>query len=106
MELGIKLEPGHDDNHFCQPAQVQILNDGRILVTDGYCNSRVMIFTKAGKFESKVENNEMSIVHSITVDECMDRLFIADRENSRVFEYSLSTLKKVGSGRFRLLHSN
>lgn len=100
MELGTKLEPGHDENHFCKPTQVAVLNDGRVLVADGYCNSRVMVFTKEGKLDHELKNNEMRVVHSIVADECNDSLFIADRENSKVIIYTLSKFKKVATGGF------
>ena len=42
LELGVKLQPGSDDRHFCKPTDVAIKADGGFFVSDGYCNSRVI----------------------------------------------------------------
>lgn len=95
MELGVELEPGHDHSHFCKPTHVQIMNDGKIAVADGYCNKRVMFFKGDGEFDSDLVDDSLSVVHSILIDECQDSIFIADRENSRVLEYGLDFAKKA-----------
>lgn len=34
--------------HFCQPTSVAVLPNGEIVVADGYCNNRIMLFDKRG----------------------------------------------------------
>ena len=34
--LGTRMEPGNDENHFCKPTDVTVLQSGDVLVTDGY----------------------------------------------------------------------
>lgn len=49
--LGRSMQPGSDQNHFCQPTDVAVDPDtGTIFVSDGYCNSRIMQFSPSGNF--------------------------------------------------------
>ncbi|GMH42040.1 hypothetical protein BSKO_09959 [Bryopsis sp. KO-2023] len=96
MELGEKMVPGNDESHFCQPTQVQILNDGRILVSDGYCNKRVVIFDKDGKYLDSIEDGDLQVVHSLAVDECRNQVFVASRQNSLLVVYDIDTKERVG----------
>lgn len=47
--LGQRFEPGNDMKHFCQPTSVAVLPNGEIVVADGYCNSRIVLFDTKGK---------------------------------------------------------
>lgn len=83
------------------------MNDGSILVGDGYCNSRVMRYNPDGSFHSEYSINptghpghsgrklsaakDMAVVHSLVVDECSDDLVVADRENRAVHTFDLHT---------------
>jgi len=48
MILGQRFEPGDDMEHFCQPTAVAVAPDGEIVVADGYCNNRIMLFDSRG----------------------------------------------------------
>lgn len=51
LTLGRSMQPGSDQNHFCQPTDVAVDPDtGTIYVSDGYCNSRLVQFSPSGKF--------------------------------------------------------
>ena len=51
LELGVAFSPGNDHNHFCKPASVAVDTEtGVVFVADGYCNSRVVLFTPTGKY--------------------------------------------------------
>lgn len=50
LVLGEKLVPGNDTKHFCKPTDVAVAKSGEFFVADGYCNSRIMKFTKDGEF--------------------------------------------------------
>ena len=55
------FEPGSDSAHFCKPTSVAVAEDGTIVVADGYCNKRIMIFDRQGRFLSSLgENREWS----------------------------------------------
>jgi len=78
--------------------QVASLNDGSFLVSDGYCNSRVLRFNPDGSFHSVYqltakgrEKRDMAVVHSVVVDECDATLVVADRENKAVHTFNLHT---------------
>lgn len=98
LVLGVAFEPGDDERHFCKPADVAVLRSGEFFVADGYCNSRVMKFSKDGIFikqwgqhSQRVEltnsyppPSTFDLVHSIVVLENRDLVCVADRENARV----------------------
>lgn len=48
LTLGKKFQPGNDDEHFCKPTAVAVLESGEFFVADGYCNSRVIKYTRMG----------------------------------------------------------
>ncbi|XP_055892509.1 peptidyl-glycine alpha-amidating monooxygenase B-like isoform X2 [Biomphalaria glabrata] len=50
MTLGQKFQHGEDTNLFCKPTDVAVLMSGEFFVSDGYCNSRVLKFSKDGTF--------------------------------------------------------
>lgn len=95
LSLGDKLVPGADNSRFCKPTAVAVDKTGEFFVADGYCNSRIMKFSSAGKllnlwgkpsYSSQVNPalGAFLIPHSLSLDGTRQRLFIADRENGRV----------------------
>lgn len=48
MILGEALTPGSDNDHFCQPTSVAVAKTGEIVVADGYCNNRIIVFDPFG----------------------------------------------------------
>jgi peptidylamidoglycolate lyase len=44
------MVPGNDEKHFCKPTDVAVAKSGEIFVADGYCNSRIVVFSAEGKF--------------------------------------------------------
>ena len=52
LVLGRAFEPGSDINHFCMPTAVAVSEStGDFFVADGYCNSRIMKYSKDGKLK-------------------------------------------------------
>ncbi|GAB1605212.1 peptidyl-alpha-hydroxyglycine alpha-amidating lyase 2-like [Argonauta hians] len=99
MILGTRRIPGTDKNHFCKPTDVAVASNGQFFVADGYCNSRVMKFSKNGTFLAYIGNNyQMNVVHSITLVEQLDRIYVADRENKRIlcFKAGLKDARETG----------
>ncbi|KAL0044814.1 hypothetical protein WJX82_010409 [Trebouxia sp. C0006] len=92
LVIGKRLEPGSDSAHLCKPTHVAVANDGTIFVADGYCNSRVVRYSATGSFEAeyRLPRGEMSIPHSVVLDECSDALYVADREHSEVHKFVIS----------------
>ncbi|KAL9986000.1 hypothetical protein ACROYT_G000053 [Oculina patagonica] len=96
LRLGQQFLPGSDNSHFCKPTDVAVDSEGNFFVADGYCNSRVMKFSPDGKRVlltitneklQGVDPNSFLIPHSLSLDETNRRLFVADRENSRVLVF-------------------
>lgn len=79
--------------------QVAVAGDGTIYVADGYCNSRVVRYSATGVFEAeyRLPRGEMAVPHSLVLDECNDSLYVADRENSEVQRFSISSQTLQGT---------
>jgi len=99
FSLGEEFKPGSDKSHFCKPAAVAVSKtDGSIFVADGYCNNRIVRFSKSGNYISEFGNaptasereastltlGTFNLPHDISLDEDHDRIYVADRENGRV----------------------
>lgn len=52
--LGEAFVPGSGNNHFCKPSDVAVTPTGYFFVSDGYCNSRIMMFGKGGRFMKEI----------------------------------------------------
>ena len=80
------------------PFQVAISNSGTIYVSDGYCNQRVAQFSPEGKHQGDfvLADGAMNVPHSVLLHECSNSLYVADRENSRVHQFDLSTREYKG----------
>ena len=88
MTLGVKGEPGEDEQRFNKPTDVDIAPDGSIYVTDGYGNNRVVKLSSDGKFitawgSKGTGPGEFDTPHGLTVSGD-GRVYVADRGNSRV----------------------
>ncbi|XP_075788183.1 peptidyl-glycine alpha-amidating monooxygenase isoform X2 [Pelodiscus sinensis] len=92
--LGRSLQPGSDKNHFCQPTDVAVDPvTGNVYVSDGYCNSRIVVFSPNGMFimqwgeetsVGKAKPGQFQIPHSLTLIPEFGQLCVADRENGRI----------------------
>ncbi len=92
MRLGEKGIAGTDKTHFGRPSGIAFMPNGDFFITDGYDNTRVVRFSKEGKYlyefgkNGKGTNpgpNEFNTVHSMVID-AKHRLYVSDRDNSRV----------------------
>ncbi|XP_064130578.1 peptidyl-glycine alpha-amidating monooxygenase isoform X7 [Loxodonta africana] len=103
--LGRSMQPGSDQNHFCQPTDVAVDPEtGTIYVSDGYCNSRIVQFSPTGKFimqwgeESSGSNpnpGQFSVPHSLAFVPHLGQLCVADRENGRIQCFKTDTKEFV-----------
>ncbi|XP_078600907.1 peptidyl-glycine alpha-amidating monooxygenase A-like [Branchiostoma floridae x Branchiostoma japonicum] len=98
LTLGEAFQPGSDDKHFCKPTDVAVDDStGDFFVADGYCNSRVMKFSKDGALllqwgRPSPQGYSLSgpppgtfrIPHSLTMVQDRGEVCVADRENGRV----------------------
>jgi tripartite motif-containing protein 71 len=108
LQLGTTNERGNDATHFDLPSGIAVLRNGNIIVTDGYGNNRVVLFSKDGKFIKQVGKGtggpadkgtgpgEWTLPHKLAVD-ADENLYIIDRENHRlqVFDKNLNYLREI-----------
>jgi peptidylamidoglycolate lyase len=83
LVIGTRGETAQDATHFGRPADVAFLGtetNGRVLVADGYVNTRVAEFSPQGKFIR--DWGEFKVAHAVASDET--RIYVADRENARI----------------------
>ena len=91
MTLGKKGMSGDNmsQDAFDGPADVFVAPNGDIFVADGYRNSRVVQFSKDGKFIKIIggtkgsESGQFNLPHALVIDS-KGRLIVADAENSRI----------------------
>lgn len=79
LVIGTRGATAQDAAHFGRPADVAFLGN-RVLVADGYVNTRVAEFTPQGKFLR--DWGTFKVAHAVAVDET--RIYVADRENARI----------------------
>jgi hypothetical protein len=91
MKLGEARIAGNDSSHFNYPTDVAVATDGSFYVSDGYRNSRVIKFSKEGKylFEWGKKGNgegEFNTPHAIDLDS-HGNVYVADRDNNRIQKF-------------------
>ena len=88
LTLGIKGQQGTDENTFNRPADIAFAPDGDFYVADGYGNSRVVKFSRDGKYlrawgKRGTDPGDFNLPHSVAVDS-KGRVYVSDRENNRI----------------------
>lgn len=91
MTLGKKGMGGDNTSQdlFNQPAAIFNAPNGDILVADGYGNSRIVHFTKDGKFVRTIGGTkgaapgQLQLVHGVVVDS-RGRIIVGDSDNKRI----------------------
>jgi DNA-binding beta-propeller fold protein YncE len=73
---------------FCSVTGVAFPASGNVLISDGYCNARILEYTQDGKrvkeWGAKGKGNgEFTLPHDVTIG-TDGTIFVADRENGRV----------------------
>jgi sugar lactone lactonase YvrE len=82
LTLGEKGVSKQDAAHFGRPADVAFMRD-KVLIADGYVNTRVAEFDDAGRFIK--EWGDFKIAHAVAVDD--KHIYVADREHARIEVY-------------------
>lgn len=91
MKLGVVKTPGNDSMHFNLPTDVGVANDGSFYVSDGYGNSRIVKFSKEGKYifewgKKGTKPGEFNTPHGIDLD-LQGNVYVADRDNNRIQKF-------------------
>ena len=79
LVIGEKGVTKQDAGHLGRPADIAFLGD-RVLIADGYVNTRVAEFDRNGKFLR--DWGDFKIAHAVAADDT--RIYVADRENARI----------------------
>jgi DNA-binding beta-propeller fold protein YncE len=88
LTLGKSDQPGNTPDQFDKPTDIAFTPSGEFYVSDGYGNSRVVKFSKDGKYlkewgKKGTGEGEFNTPHAICVDP-QDRVYVGDRENNRI----------------------
>ncbi|XP_030369389.1 peptidyl-alpha-hydroxyglycine alpha-amidating lyase 1 isoform X1 [Scaptodrosophila lebanonensis] len=96
LTLGSAFQPG-TRSKFCKPTSVAVLDNGDFFVADGYCNARILKYSKSGELiltwgknafsgvsYDVAPQNYFAIPHALTLVPELELLCVADRENGRV----------------------
>ena len=82
LTLGEQGITAQDAGHFGRPADVAFLGK-RVLVADGYVNTRVAEFSSEGQFLR--DWGDFKVAHAVAVDD--RHIYVADREHARIAVY-------------------
>ncbi|MEE2635972.1 MAG: 6-bladed beta-propeller [Acidobacteriota bacterium] len=110
MQLGTTGEPGNDETHLNSPSGILFTREGNIVVTDGYGNNRVVLYSADGTFIKQVARatggpddkgtgpGEWDLPHQGAVD-AEDQVYLVDRENRRiqVFDNQLNYVREFAN---------
>ena len=88
LALGVKGKPATDDKTFDRPTDIAFAPSGEVYVSDGYGNSRVVKFSREGKYlatwgKRGTGPGEFNTPHSIGIDS-KGTVYVSDRENNRI----------------------
>lgn len=91
LTLGTFGEWGKDETHFNGPTAVLVQDNGNIVVSDGYWNSRLVWFTAEGEFIRSVGGwgrgpAQFNTPHAITQDS-KGRILVADLAGGNFHDY-------------------
>jgi peptidylamidoglycolate lyase len=91
MTLGQKMMPGDNTSKdkFNQPNFLAFGPNGDVFVSDGYVNSRIVQFTKDGKFVRIIggvkgnQPGQLQLPHGVAIDS-KGRVLVSDSDNKRI----------------------
>jgi DNA-binding beta-propeller fold protein YncE len=88
LKLGTKGQAGTDEKTFNRPTDIAFAPTGEVYVSDGYGNSRVVKFSREGKYlmtwgKRGTGPGEFNTPHSVAVDS-KGEVYVSDRENNRI----------------------
>jgi streptogramin lyase len=96
LTLGVKGNAGTDSKTFNRPTDIAFAANGDFYVADGYGNSRVVKFSRDGKYllawgKPGRGPGEFQVPHSVAVDS-KGTVYVSDRENNRIQSLMLTDI--------------
>jgi len=85
--------PAAPKSEFCGTTDIAFAPSGRIFISDGYANARILEYNAKGKRvrewgEPGTGPGQFHLPHGIAID-AQNILYVADRENGRIQRFSL-----------------
>ncbi len=93
LEIPVGGLPASPRSPFCGTTDIAFAPNGRIFISDGYANARILEYTPEGKRVREwgtpgTGPGEFHLPHGIAVDE-NGVIYVADRENGRIERFDL-----------------
>src|SRR4029077_5742932 len=93
MEIDVGGQPENSGNAFNGTTDIAFGPDGRLFISDGYGNARILEYTADGKRvrewgSAGAGPGQFELPHSIVIDE-NGIIYVADRENGRIQRFDL-----------------
>jgi DNA-binding beta-propeller fold protein YncE len=93
LEIAVGGQPQSPKSPFCGATDIAFAPGGRIFISDGYANARILEYTADGKRVRKwgtpgTGPGQLHLPHGIAVDE-NGVIYVADRENGRIQRFDL-----------------
>jgi DNA-binding beta-propeller fold protein YncE len=93
MQINVGGQPQNSRNHFVGTTDIAFGPNGRIFISDGYGNARILEYTSEGKHvrewgSAGTGPGQFHLPHAIVIDED-GVIYVADRENGRIQKFDL-----------------
>ena len=93
LEISVGGQPASARSQFCGTTDIAFAPDGRLFISDGYANARVLEYTAGGQRVREWGSpgtgpGQFRLPHGIAVDET-GVIYVADRENGRIQRFDL-----------------
>lgn len=93
LEIPVGGQPSNPRSAFCGTTDLAFGPHGRIFISDGYANARILEYTAEGQRVREwgapgTGPGQFRLPHGITIDK-QDVLYVADRENGRIQRFDL-----------------
>jgi sugar lactone lactonase YvrE len=88
LEIAVGGQPASPKSPFCGTTDIAFASDGRILISDGYANARILEYTAEGKLIRQwgtpgTGPGQFHLPHAIVIAPDAT-IYVADRENGRI----------------------
>lgn len=94
LEIAVGGQPASPKSPFCGTTDIAFGPNGRIFISDGYANARILEYTMDGKRVREwgtagTAPGQFHLPHAIALDQS-GVIYVADRENGRIERFDLN----------------